>query len=123
MSDEHPLLRPSAGGGFTVYGSPWPSSGHFALNGSAPLRRIYFLEHGAANVIEPLTPQGALKRFIECAMIPWMDPAFFDPFIRPIENILRAVPAAVLRFVPDEAVVPFVKADLAAAAHPRMAGP
>jgi hypothetical protein len=115
LSDEHPILRPVAGGGFRVYGSPWPSSGRFALNASAPLKKIYFLEHGPANVIEPLTPQGALQRFIECALIPWMDPAFFDPFIRPMESLLRTVPAAVLRFVPDGAVVPFVRADLAKA--------
>lgn len=115
LSDERPILRRAARGGreaFVVYGSPWPSSGNFALNAAAPLHKIYFLEHGPENRIEPLARREAVLRLLDVSLVPWMDAAFFDPVIRTLESLLAAVPHAVLRFRPDEAVVDAVRRDL-----------
>jgi hypothetical protein len=113
LTDEHPLVRPATDG-FRVYGSPWPSSGRFALNASAPLRKIYFIEHGPEQEILPLTAREAVLRLLDVAMVPWLDQAFFDPMIRTLEAVLREVPHALLRFRPDATVVDAVRRDLSA---------
>lgn len=119
LTDERPILRPDASAGptgFRVYGSPWPSSGNFVLNASAPLRKIYFIEHGPEPVIEPLTTREAVLRLLDVALVPWLDAAFFDPLLQTLEALIRNVPHAVLRFRPDASAVEAVRRDLAAAA-------
>ncbi len=120
LTDERPVLRqwpahaagatPSAS--FRVYGSPWPSSAGFARNSWAPLRRIYFLEHGEADRLTPLTPQAAVSRLIHVATIPWQDPVLLDPCLATVDALLRAIPCAVLSFRPEPAVVDAIRADL-----------
>jgi len=116
LTDERPLLRrreKETGPWFQVYGSPWPSSGNFVLNASAPLAKIYFLEHGSENVVEPLARREAVLRLLDVSMVPWMDVAFFDPVIRTLEMLLDVAPCAILRFRPDESVVGVVRRDVA----------
>lgn len=117
LTDERPVLRPNKtpeAPGFRVYGSPWPSSGQFVLNASAPLKKIYFIEHGPEQEILPLTPREAVLRLLDVALVPWLDAAFFDPLIQTLESVIRNVPHAVLRFRPDVTVVDAVRRDLAA---------
>lgn len=121
LTDERPIVRqwpPPAGApppdaAFRVYGSPWPSSAGFAGNAWAPLRRIYFLEHGAADGLTPLTPREAFNRLIHVTTIPWQDAALFDPCLATVEALLRAVPCAVLAFRPTKDVVDLIRRDLA----------
>jgi hypothetical protein len=115
LTDEHPIVRPryrAEKTEFQVYGSPWPSSGRFALNASAPLRKIYFIEHGPENALEPLTTREAVLRLLDVSLVPWMDPAFFDPILKTLEALIRDVPHAVLRFRPDASVVDFIRHDV-----------
>ncbi len=117
LTDERPIVRPCTspeGPGFRVYGSPWPSLGGFVMNASAPLKKIYFIEHGPEQVIAPLTTREAVLRLLDVALVPWLDAAFFDPLIQTMEAIIRTVPHAVLRFRPDATVVEAVRRDLAA---------
>jgi len=117
LTDERPIIRPSGKTvheGFRVYGSPWPSSGQFVLNAAAPLKKIYFIEHGPSQEVVPLTAREAVLRLLEVAMVPWLDAAFFDPLIQTLEAVLRTVPHAVLRFKPEASVVDAVRRDLAA---------
>ncbi len=116
LTDERPIVRPQQGdraGGFRVYGSPWPSSGGYAVAASAPLRKIYFLEHGPESVLEPVTKRDAVLRLLDVAMVPWIDKAFFDPLISTLEGLISQVPRAVLRFRPDVSAVDVVRRDLA----------
>ena len=116
LTDERPIIRKRAVSGraqFQVYGSPWPSSGGFVLDLSAPLKKIYFLEHGHENALLPLTAREAVLRLLDVAMIPWMDASFFDPAIRTLESLVGGVPYAVLRFRPEASAVDFIKSDLA----------
>lgn len=112
LTDERPILRRD-GEGFRVYGSPWPSSGGFVATGSAPLKKIYFIEHGPAQEILPLTSREAVLRLLDVAMVPWMNPAFFDPMIQTLETVICKVPYALLRFRPDTSVVDTICRDLA----------
>ena len=120
LTDERPVFRqwpPPAPGGessssFRVYGSPWPSSAGFARNEWAPLRRLYFLEHGETDRITPLTAKEAVSRLIHVATIPWQDPALLDPCLATVESLLSAVPCAVLAFRPTPDVVEVIRGDL-----------
>lgn len=118
LTDEHPVLRlssPEASATapeFRIHGSPWPSSGGFACNESAPLSRIYFLEHGADNQITRLSAKEAFTRLIHVAIIPWQDAGLFDPCLATVDALLASVPTAVLSFRPDESVVGAIRQDL-----------
>jgi hypothetical protein len=106
---------------FRVYGSPWPSSAGFARNAWAPLRRLYFLEHGETDRLTPLPPRDAVSRLIHVATIPWQDPVLLDPCLATMEAVLCALPCAVLAFRPTPAVVDLIRNDLrrpAAEAYP-----
>ena len=115
LTDERPIVRPVGGdpaAGFRMYGSPWPSSGNYALPGSAPLRKIYFLEHGPETTLVPLTKREAVLQLLDVAMVPWIAKAFFDPLISTLEGLLEHVPYALLRFRPDMSAVEAVRRDL-----------
>ena len=120
LTDERPVLRqwpaPASGAAtssaFRVYGSPWPSSAGFARDAWAPLRRIYFIEHGETDRLTPLPPHAAVSRLIHVATIPWQDPALLDPCLATVDALLRGLPCAVLSFRPTPAVVDLIRADL-----------
>lgn len=76
------------------------------------MRRIYFLEHGRENRFLPLTTREAVLRLLDVAMVPWLDPAFFDPVISTLEELLEQIPAAVFEFLPDESAVRAIEQDL-----------
>jgi hypothetical protein len=122
LTDERPVVRqwpaPAEDNGtesedfFRVYGSPWPSSAGFACNAWAPLKRIYFIEHGATDQITPLMPREAVHRLIHVATIPWQDPALLDPYLATVNRLLQSIPCAVLSFRPTADVVEVIRTDL-----------
>ena len=124
LTDERPFVRqfptptgevqPLSSAAFRVYGSPWPSSARFACNASAPLRRIYFLEHGPVNRLTPLTPREAFNQFVQVTTIPWHAPELFDPCLKTLDTLLHSVSCAVLSFRPTAEVVDLIRQDLAA---------
>lgn len=129
LTDERPVLRqwpvPVAGMApsldFRVYGSPWPSSAGIARNVWAPLRRIYFIEHGETDRLTSLPARDAVRRLVHVMTIPWQDPLLLDPCLATVEALLRAVPCAVLAFRPTAAVVDLIRDDLrriTGGAHP-----
>jgi len=111
LTDERAIIRAEPEG-LRVYGSPWPSSGLFVRNSSAPLKKIYFIEHGLADEVVPLPRGAALKRLLDVVMVPWMSSSFFDPVIEVLERTAGEIPNSVLRFKPDVAVADFIRQDL-----------
>jgi len=120
LTDERPILRqwpdpascPTPSESFRIYGSPWPSSAGFARNAWAPLRRIYFIEHGEFDQITPLSSQDAVSRLVHVATIPWQDPVLLDPYLATVETLLKVIPCAVLSFRPTSAVADVIRTDL-----------
>ncbi len=111
LTDERSVIRRCQAGDHThrIYGTPWPSSAGFARNESAPLRALYFLEHGERNEIIPLTAAEAIRRLIPVSMVPWQAPTVLDPFLKTLEGIVESVPAALLRFTPTGAAVELLR--------------
>jgi hypothetical protein len=122
LTDERPAIRQwppptsetrtAEDAAFRVHGTPWPSSAGFARNACAPLRRIYFLEHGKADRLTALTPREAFNRLVHVTTIPWQDAALFDPCLKTLETLLRSVPCAALAFRPTPEVVDLIRNDL-----------
>ena len=110
--DERPIIRMQADGSFRLHGTPWYSSGNYARNISAPLRRVYFIEHGERDEVIPLKPIEVLSRIQRVAIIPWQNPAFFDPALKTVEALISAVPCATLRFRPTPDVIDAIRRDL-----------
>ena len=128
LTDERPVVRqwptPAADAAaparsaFRVYGSPWPSSAGFARDAWAPLRRIYFIEHGGASRITPLDPPVALRRLIPVTTVPWQTPDLLDPALGTIGALVAHVPCSLLSFRPEACAVAAIRADLAANREP-----
>ena len=94
------------------------SSAGFARDAWAPLRRIYFIEHGGASRITPLDPTAALRRFIPVTTVPWQAPGLLDPALATIGALVAHIPCAVLAFRPEACAVAAIRADLAANREP-----
>lgn len=114
LTDERPVVRqwhlPECT--FRIYGTPWPSSAEAVHNGWAPLRRIYFIAHGADDRITPLLPQEAVRRLIPVITVPWQAPALLDPCLTTIDALVRTVPCALFEFRPTSAAVAALRNDL-----------
>lgn len=110
--DERPAVRRLGDGSFRLCGTPWRSSGRYAKNISAPLRRVFFLEHGPANEIVPLRPSQALLELRKVAVIAWQHPALFDPALGTAGALVESVPCAILRFLPDQSAIDALRRDL-----------
>ena len=63
LNDDKPALRRTADG-WTVYGTPWSGKEDLSRCDAAPLHAICFLQRGAENRVEPLTPAQALPRLL-----------------------------------------------------------
>jgi hypothetical protein len=92
-----------------VYGTPWHGEEQFGCPESAPLSRIFFLEHAPENRATPMTEAGAAALLFARAFPPFHDQAGLDFTLSFLGDVMSRVPAAQLAFVPDPAVVEFVR--------------
>ena len=92
-----------------MYGTPWHGEEEFGCPASAPLARIYFLAHGRENSVRPAGGAGAAARLFTCCFPPFHDHAGLDFTLDLLGRIVDRVPCFELAFVPDPAVVSFVR--------------
>jgi hypothetical protein len=108
LSDDRIILR-RVGDSFTMYGTPWHGEAALAEPASAPLTRVFFLEHGAVNAILPLTGAEAATRLFACGFPPFHDRDGLDFTLAFLAELATEIPCHELRFVPDRQVVEFVE--------------
>ena len=104
LSDDRIILRSRAGKTW-MYGTPWHGDAKLALPARTPLRRIFFLRHGAANEIVPLGRAEALARFLACSFVPFYSRSGLDFALAFFEQLIDSLPCAELRFVPEERAI------------------
>lgn len=109
LSDDRVVLR-LRGRQVWVYGTPWHGEQEFAFPASAPLTRIFFLDHGIENFARPMRGAGAVARLFACCFPPFYDKAGLDFTLELLTSIIDRVPCFELTFVPDASVVRFVRA-------------
>ncbi len=104
FSDDRNGLTPG-GGRFQIHGTPWHGTPSRAKQLGARLTHFVFIEHGSANVIEPLPLLEACARVLTAGCPPYFSRELMDQVAGTCERIARAVPCYRLAFVPDPSVV------------------
>jgi len=104
LSDDRIILRLHHGE-LWMYGTPWHGEAAFALPGSAPIRRIFILEHGDQHKITPLTPSRAVGELFARCFPPFHNARALERTVEFLECILDAVPVYQFQFVPNAAAV------------------
>jgi hypothetical protein len=107
LSDDRMLLRTGLAG-FRAHGSPWPGDARQALNDSAPLTALCFLEKTPEHRLSAIRPAEALRRLLEVTSVPWYSPSLRDQVLPLVDQLVAAVPAYRLGFRPDPSVVDVV---------------
>jgi len=90
---------------FIMHGTPWHGEAAFASPGRAPVRRIFLLEHGAGNRIEPLARSAAVGELLARSFTPFYQPRFVDPVLALLEEMVESLPCYRFQFVPDHSAV------------------
>jgi len=92
-----------------MYGTPWHGEAMFASPNSAPLTRIFVLEHGHGNVITPLTPSQAVAELFARSFVPFHRHEYVDSALVFLEELANSVPVYRYSFEPDQRAVEKVR--------------
>ena len=93
------------GGGMRMYGTPWHGEAAYASPGSAPLARIFILEHGHGNVLTRLSPSRAVAELFARSFVPFHRHEYVDSALQFLQELVAAVPCYHYAFEPNEAAV------------------
>jgi len=88
-----------------MYGTPWHGEAMYASPNSAPVARIFVLEHGQGNVITPLTPSQAVAELFARSFVPFHRHEYVDSALVFLEEVANAVPVYRYAFEPDHRAV------------------
>jgi hypothetical protein len=77
----------------------------FASPNSAPLTRIFVLEHGQGNVITRLTRSQAVGELFARAFVPFHRHEYIENALSFLEHLASSVPCYRYSFEPDERAV------------------
>lgn len=100
LSDDRILLR-GENDGIVAYGTPWPGDAGIAVNRSAPLAGIYFLNQAGKNRLVELRRSEALNRLLPVASIPWYDRGVLGDVLDFCGEVVTSVPVFELQFARD----------------------
>lgn len=88
-----------------MYGTPWHGEAMFASPNSAPLTRIFVLEHGFGNVITALSPSHAVAELFARSFVPFHRHEYVDSALEFLQELVNAVPVYRYAFEPDQRAV------------------
>ena len=88
-----------------MYGTPWHGEAMYASPNSAPLSRIFILEHGHGNVLTPLSPSQAVGELFARSFVPFHRHEYVDAALQFLEELVDAVPVYHFAFEPDHRAV------------------
>ena len=88
-----------------MYGTPWHGEAAYASPGSAPLARIFILEHGRGNVLTRLSPSQAVAELFARSFVPFHRYEYVDSALEFLQEMVDAVPCYRYAFEPNEAAV------------------
>jgi hypothetical protein len=91
--------------GMRMYGTPWHGEAMFASPNSAPLTRIFILEHGHGNVITSLTRSHAVGELFARAFVPFHRHEYIENALSFLDQLVSSVPCYRYSFEPDERAV------------------
>jgi hypothetical protein len=91
--------------GMRMYGTPWHGEAMFASPGSAPLSRIFVLEHGHGNVLTRLSPGQAVGELFARSFVPFHRHEYIDSALQFLQELVETVPVYRYSFEPDQRAV------------------
>ena len=104
LSDDRVILR-AQGPDIWMHGTPWHGEVALASPECAKISRIFVLEHGAENEIEPLPPARAVGELFARCFPPFYSRQGLESVLAFLQHIALSVPCYLFRFVPDESAV------------------
>lgn len=108
LSDDRIIVRrdESTGPGkMRMYGTPWHGEAMYASPGTAPLARIFVLEHGYGNVLTPLTPSQAVAELFARSFVPFHRHEYVESALEFLQEVASCVPVYRFAFEPDQRAV------------------
>jgi hypothetical protein len=100
------------GGEFIAYGTPWIGSGQLSSVQQAPLRGIFFLEHGTTNSYRSLGKAQALTLILSQSFLPRWDAPRTEYILDTCTSLADQVPCYHLVFEPTDDVVDLLQSFL-----------
>ena len=91
--------------GMRMYGTPWHGEAMYASPGSAPLTRMFILEHGQGNVITRLPPSQAVAELFARSFVPFHRHEYVDSALDFLQELVAAVPCYHYAFEPNQRAV------------------
>jgi hypothetical protein len=104
LSDDRIILR-IRDGRIWMYGTPWHGDAGIASPESAPLSRLYLLEHSHHTELVALPPGRAAAELFTRSFVPHHSPTGLQFTLRFLDRVAREVPSAIFRFLPDKSAV------------------
>ncbi len=111
LSDDRVIVR-AIGGGYRLFGTPWPGTGEIAENRSFSCRGLVFLRHAREHRLQRLPGPAALRRLLPVASVPWYDPGPMALVLDFLAALVAQVPAWELSFRPERSVAAFLEREL-----------
>jgi hypothetical protein len=107
LSDDRIIVRRDAflNASMCMYGTPWHGEEMYASPASAPLARIFVLEHGRGNVITRLTPSQAVAELFARSFVPFHRHEYVESALNFLQEVVDAVPCYRYSFEPDQHAV------------------
>jgi hypothetical protein len=88
-----------------MYGTPWHGEAMYASPNSAPLARIFVLEHGQGNVVTQLSPSQAVAELFARSFVPFHRHEYVESALSFLEEVVGTVPVYRFLFEPDSRAV------------------
>jgi len=113
LSDDRIIVRRGSAQGsrrMQMYGTPWHGEAAYASPGSAPLARIFVLEHGHGNVLTRLSPSQAVAELFARSFVPFHRHEYENSALEVLQDLVSEVPCYRYAFEPNQAAVARIQA-------------
>lgn len=108
LSDDRIIVRRDdscAPHGLRMYGTPWHGEAHYASPGSAPLARIFVLEHCVGNILTQLSPGAAVAELFARSFVPFHCHEYVESALSFLHDLVSRIPVYRFSFQPDSRAV------------------
>ena len=104
LSDDRIILR-ARDGRIWMYGTPWHGDAGIASPESAPLSKLYLLEHSNKTELVSLAPGRAAAELFTRSFVPHHSQKGLQFTLRFLDRVARETPCSIFRFLPDISAV------------------
>ena len=104
LSDDRIIVRQDgsvAPYGLRMYGTPWHGEAHYASPASAPLARVFVLEHGSGNALTRLSPSSAVAELLARSFVPFHRHEYVESALSFLHDLVSLIPVYRYSFQPD----------------------